>query len=66
MNVILSEYFGNVIEKYKYFCFCFRCFLFDIDQVYDEYSSIKSLRVGADGDISLGFLSLGQITHYHE
>ncbi|CAL8143116.1 unnamed protein product [Orchesella dallaii] len=40
------------------------CFLFDIDQVYDEYSSIKSLRVGADGDISLGFLSLGQITHY--
>ncbi|ODM99788.1 Cytosolic endo-beta-N-acetylglucosaminidase 1 [Orchesella cincta] len=40
------------------------CYLFDIDQVYDEYSSIKSLRVGADGDISLGFLSLGQITHY--
>lgn len=45
------------------FHFCSSCYIVDVDRTYEDFSAIKSLRVGAEGDLSIGFLGLGQITN---
>jgi len=39
-----------------------RCFLFDVDKTFN-CSHIQSIKIGADGEVCLGFLSLAQILH---
>lgn len=53
--------------EYVMYALIHRCFLFDLDETQiNKYVWINSIKVGAEGDISLGFLSLAQIIHYSD
>ncbi len=41
------------------------CYLFDLDETQiQKYTGINSIKIGAEGNVSFGFLSLAQIIHY--